>query len=148
MPDRQHPHTPTPSHPYTLTHPHTLTPPHPHSLKKEEYQSIINQLPDVDEPSLFGLPPNIERVVQQANSAKITSQLKTMATADVAASGWDRERMALQLDPVLRLWAALTGGNPVLKAGKGLGKAGGGEMPVDNFIAMEAENAVAVNASP
>ncbi|KAJ1472379.1 hypothetical protein T484DRAFT_3433439 [Baffinella frigidus] len=79
----------------------------PDSMKKDEYQSIINQLPDVDEPSLFGLPPNIERVVQQANSAKITSQLKTMATADVAASGWDRERMAAQMDPKLAIDAWL-----------------------------------------
>ena len=106
--------------------------------------SVVNQLPDVDQPSLFGLPPNIERVVQQANSARITSQLKTMATADVAASGWDRERMAAQLEPVLRLWATLTGGTPVLKPARGLARAAALQQPVDAFIAMEAEGALGV----
>jgi hypothetical protein len=58
----------------------------------------------------------LQRVVQQANSVRIAGQLKTMATADVAASGWDRERIASQLQPLLVLWQTTTSGNSALKA--------------------------------
>lgn len=39
-----------------------------------------------------------------------------MATADVAAAGWDRERIASQLKPLLALWQTTTSGNSALKA--------------------------------
>jgi hypothetical protein len=58
----------------------------------------------------------LQRVVQQANSVRIAGQLKTMATADVAAAGWDRERIASQLQPLLVLWQTATSGNSALKA--------------------------------
>eukprot|EP00961_Rhodomonas_salina_P167717 2260732-Rhodomonas_salina.1 len=96
-------------------------------------------MPDVDQPSLFGLPSNIERVIQQANSNRITSQLKTMATAAVAEGGWDRDRVAGQLQPLLQLWQTLTTGTSALKQGKGEAGKRAGAMPVDNFVAMEAE---------
>ena len=69
----------------------------PEGRTKRDFTAIIATLPDVDTPALFGLPPNIERVVQQRNSVKITGQLKTMATADVASAGWERERMSKQV---------------------------------------------------
>ena len=58
----------------------------------------------------------LQRVVQQANSARIAGQLKTMATADVASAGWDRERIASQLQPLLSLWQTITSSNSALKA--------------------------------
>ena len=39
-----------------------------------------------------------------------------MATADVAAAGWDRERIASQLHPLLSLWQTITSSNSALKA--------------------------------
>uniref|UniRef100_A0A7S0W0F2 Cytoplasmic dynein 2 heavy chain 1 n=2 Tax=Hemiselmis TaxID=77924 RepID=A0A7S0W0F2_9CRYP len=110
----------------------------PSTNEHAKFLSLINKLPDVDVPALFGLPPNIERVVQQANSNRITAQLKTMATAAVASGGWDREKMAQQMKPLLDLWQTLTNGSSVLKPVK-KGKAG--SLPVDVFVAMEAESA-------
>jgi dynein heavy chain 2 len=75
--------------------------------------------------------------VQQSNSLRITSQLKTMATAEVSKGGWDKERMAQQLQPLLQLWNTLVSGSPVLKAPKLNAKAT--TSPVDSFVAMEAE---------
>jgi len=111
----------------------------PDSQQHSEFLTLINQMPDVDQPSLFGLPSNIERVIQQANSNRITSQLKTMATAAVAEGGWDRDRVAGQLQPLLQLWQTLTTGTSALKQGKGEAGKRAGAMPVDNFVAMEAE---------
>lgn len=109
------------------------------------FLKLINELPDVDVPSLFGLPPNIERVVQQANSARITSQLKTMATAEVASGGWDRDVMAQQMQPLLLLWASLTHSSAVLRPVR----ASRADMvlPVDVFVEMEAASAHALVAT-
>ena len=113
----------------------------PEGQKKQEMLAVIGSLPDVDKPALLGLPPNIERVLQQANSARLTGQLKVMATADVAAAGWDREVMAEQMQPLLTLWQTITSGNSALKPsnhGLVVEKA----EPVDSFVAMEADAAL------
>jgi len=110
----------------------------PSTKTHAEFTKLINELPDVDLPALFGLPPNIERVVQQANSNRITMQLKTMATASVAAGGWDKELMSQQLQPLLSLWQTLTSGSSVLKPIKASTSS---TLPVDLFVFMEAEAA-------
>ncbi|EKX39469.1 hypothetical protein GUITHDRAFT_160010 [Guillardia theta CCMP2712] len=110
----------------------------PNSTSHSDFLSVIKQLPEVDAPSLLGLPPNIERVLQQTNSAKIANQLKTMETADVKLAGWDRERMSAQLKPVISLWQNLVNNPKVLKAPKGSDDA---SLPVDSFIVMEAQDA-------
>ena len=47
---------------------------------------MIEQLPDDDLPSYFGLPANIERSSQRINSQQVISQLKTlMRTVEVGA---------------------------------------------------------------
>ena len=113
----------------------------PEGSSKSQFIAIIRDLPDVDTPGLFGLPPNIERVVQQANSTRITGQLKTMATADVAEAGWDRERISAQLQPLLTLWQTITSSNSALKA-VSHGMVVEQAAPVDAFVAMESEAAL------
>ena len=113
----------------------------PDSHQHSEFVALINQLPEVDQPALFGLPPNVERVVQQANSNRITNQLKTMATAHVAEGGWVRERLQGQLQPLLQLWQTLISGTSALKEPKGEAGKRAGALPVDNFVAMEADAA-------
>jgi dynein heavy chain 2 len=109
------------------------------TVHAEYMQVILKQVPETETPALFGLPPNIERVIQQSNSTRITSQLKTMATAEVSKAGWDKERMSQQLQPLLQLWNTLISGSAVLKAPKNNSKHM--TSPVDSFVSMEAESA-------
>ena len=116
----------------------------PASPLHDEYTRLIASLPEVDAPALFGLPPNIERVLQQSNSARIAGQLKAMATANVADAGWDRERMAAQLGPLLKLWQTLVSGpgaELLRPRPAAAGGAAASAAPVDLFAAMEAEDA-------
>jgi hypothetical protein len=40
----------------------------PQSPDIRAYQGVINQIPEFDQPKLFGLPSNIDRSVQRVNS--------------------------------------------------------------------------------
>ena len=50
----------------------------PTTSKFEDYLEVINSLPDSETPETFGLPANIERSVQRANSSSVISQLKVL----------------------------------------------------------------------
>ena len=78
-----------------------------------EYLSIIDSLPDQDAPELFGLPQNIQRSVQRAQSKHVIKQLKALQVLDAAAAGFDREQWRTQLGPLLEMWSRLTSGSGV-----------------------------------
>jgi hypothetical protein len=50
----------------------------PSTAKHADYTSLIISLPEVDLPALFGVPDNIDRVLQQIGSAATLEQLKAM----------------------------------------------------------------------
>lgn len=55
----------------------------PASTAKQDFTSLIEGLPEADDPALFGLPANIERSIQQANSTRVIGQLRQMSIAQV-----------------------------------------------------------------
>lgn len=55
----------------------TLTVPQSGQIK--DYNLEMQKVPDVDQPSLFGLPANIDRSVQRFNSTFVINQLKQLA---------------------------------------------------------------------
>lgn len=63
----------------------------PTSNARADYVAVINGLPDVDTPSLFCLPDNIDRTAQQVNSTRVIAQLKvrTRAFGHRVLAGWD-----------------------------------------------------------
>lgn len=74
-----------------------------------DFKKLIASLDDADASALFGLPANINRTVQEVNSRQVVANLKAIATRATAAEGFDRDRWALQLGPLLRLWDRLLG---------------------------------------
>jgi hypothetical protein len=50
----------------------------PSTTKHADYTALIVSLPEVDLPALFGVPDNIDRVLQQIGSAATLEQLKAM----------------------------------------------------------------------
>eukprot|EP01116_Phalansterium_solitarium_P024804 TRINITY_DN91_c0_g1_i3.p1 TRINITY_DN91_c0_g1~~TRINITY_DN91_c0_g1_i3.p1 ORF type:complete len:4095 (+),score=2036.97 TRINITY_DN91_c0_g1_i3:208-12492(+) len=75
----------------------------------EQYVSLVSQLQDSDSPGLFMLPGNIDRSLQRANSARVVSQLKTLASLDSEGSRFNREAWAAALGPIIQLWTKLVG---------------------------------------
>ena len=68
---------------------------------------IISQVPEIDTPSLFGLPTNIDRSVQRFNSLQVIGQLKSLAAITGGDMRFDKEKWSQQLGPVCQLWNTL-----------------------------------------
>ena len=60
----------------------------PFSCNPVDYASVVEALPDLDSPALFGLPANVNRAVGRASGAAVIAQLKQI-TASQVASGCD-----------------------------------------------------------
>ncbi len=82
------------------------------ALSHGQWRSVIDGLPDHDSPACFGLPSNIEQTAQRAAGASAISALRRVALGGRGAAGFDRERWATQLGPLLRLWDQLVASAP------------------------------------
>lgn len=115
---------------------------------------VINSLPDVDVPALFGLPANINRAAQVSNSQLVVSKLRQMSVSQAAVAGFDRKKWAQQLAPLFRLWEQLVSAAPaslktgIKEAAQALrtkssapktpnSQSGEGAAPVDAFILLQ-----------
>eukprot|EP00501_MAST-03F_sp_TOSAG23-6_P000982 GSMAST32.ASY1.ANO1.1018.1 assembled CDS len=76
----------------------------PKSSNHGEYFSFIGRLPDSDAPSLFGLPANIERSAQRANSTRIIKDLKRLKRSSGEHSAFNQDVWRAQLGPVIDTW--------------------------------------------
>jgi hypothetical protein len=59
----------------------------PSSANKSEWEALIGSLHEVDEPELFGLPRNIDKVVQQAASGRVLTLLRQLGVGKVGSGG-------------------------------------------------------------
>ena len=108
----------------------------PTSNHLPDYAALVQELADPDAPALFSLPANIDRTVQEVNSAHVIAQLKAMVASKSAGAGFDRKRWAAGLAPLLELWDKLAAAHPgLLRAPPARAGAGGG--PVGEFVAFE-----------
>lgn len=76
-------------------------------LTFQDYIEAIEELPEFDKPSYFGLPENIERSAQRIISNQVIGQLKVLQRADAKANKFDKEIWATELGPTLNLWKKL-----------------------------------------
>jgi len=65
---------------------------------------LISRLPETDNPSIFGLPTNIDRSVQRFNSGQVISQLKSLAAVSSTNLRFDKEKWTEALGPLCQLW--------------------------------------------
>jgi len=101
---------------------------------------LINSLPDIDAPSLFGLPMNIGRSIEQINSGLIIDQLKVLMRSSNISAKFDRALWQRELGPVLTLWKHLNQGRDLIKARAALPSSDTG--PVVGFVELEQYNAM------
>jgi dynein heavy chain 2, cytosolic len=101
--------------------------------KQAFVDAVRRDLDDNDPPDLFGLPPNIDLIVQQTRSARVIDALKNVAAFEQRDSAFSRDAWAARLGPVLSQWqSAARGGGP-------RGMRGGDGEPLEVFVAMEFE---------
>ena len=76
----------------------------PDSREKSDYVAIVQRLPELDPPSMFGLPANIERSLQRAKAERVVSQLLVLSKSAQSSGGFNRAEWKKQLGPLLRVW--------------------------------------------
>jgi dynein heavy chain 2 len=111
----------------------------PNSTRWEEYNDIVQQLPDMDNPSFFQLPQNIERTLQTTNSNRVINQLKVLNVQLTEGSRFNREKWSTELSPLIGVWNKLIGANQATLEYKLKGSADA--APLDAFVLMECEKA-------
>ncbi|XP_022324921.2 cytoplasmic dynein 2 heavy chain 1-like isoform X2 [Crassostrea virginica] len=115
----------------------------PSSTNFRDYVDAIEELPEFDKPSYFGLPENIERSAQRIISNQVIGQLKVLQRADAKANKFDKEIWATELGPILNLWKKLNQGSQLINSKiKPPSDKTGQEAPIISFIKLEQYNAV------
>eukprot|EP00842_Homolaphlyctis_polyrhiza_P006526 jgi/Hompol1/6875/HPOL_005105-RA len=87
----------------------------PRTSEHAAYRQIINELPENDNVSLFGLPANIDRTLQKLTSQVVIGQLKILRQEDVQQQRFDKEKWSQELLPFLQLWKKLNTGVDLLQ---------------------------------
>lgn len=115
----------------------------PTSTNFRDYVEAIEELPEFDKPSYFGLPENIERSAQRIISNQVIGQLKVLQRADAKANKFDKEIWATELGPILNLWKKLNQGSQLINSKvKPPSDKTGQEAPIISFIKLEQYNAI------
>jgi len=82
----------------------------PLSTRRDDFLSILNSLPDADQPHLFALPDNIERSAQRATFLQVIASLKSLRVpVTISGGAFDRELWTNRLTPILDLCDKLFG---------------------------------------
>jgi dynein heavy chain 2 len=106
----------------------------------EDLTMWAHDLPDLDSPSMFGLPENIQRAVQRSASTIVSSQLRSLDVSGNATEKFDKELWKVSLGPLIDNWSKLIDGE-VLKSSKQEAN-----EPTNQFVLFENENAMALCA--
>ncbi|KAJ3130163.1 Cytoplasmic dynein 2 heavy chain 1 [Nowakowskiella sp. JEL0407] len=87
----------------------------PNSVEHSAYLKLINELPENDNVTFFGLPENIDRAFQQSASSAVLAQFKVLKQMDSQDKKFEKEKWAKELMPFLQLWKKLNTGNDIIQ---------------------------------
>ena len=71
---------------------------------QKDLNHFVSKMPEVDDPSTFGLPRNIDKAVQRAATDAVLKDLKVLSLAHVEGSVVNREEELKAVSPILKLW--------------------------------------------
>lgn len=116
----------------------------PASTRINDYIDSINEIPEDDDPTVFGLPTNIERSAQMGVSQQVISQLKVLMRMVEVGGKFDREAWQQELGPVLNMWKKLNQGSQpsLVQMPNVLPVSGKNQSPILEFIQIERYNAI------
>eukprot|EP00116_Pleurobrachia_bachei_P001833 sb/3462095/ len=89
----------------------------PQSINHKDFVKAISALPDIDSPSVFSLPSNIDRSQQRSVAKAVIAQLVLVGRTSVEDSSFDKARWTKELTPFLQLWKRLNQGSDIVKMG-------------------------------
>ncbi|KAG5445317.1 Cytoplasmic dynein 2 heavy chain 1, variant 2 [Clonorchis sinensis] len=87
----------------------------PGTTDLKDYTTLIESLPDYDQPSNFNLPANIDRSAQRSAANRVIAQLRLLSRTVGKTSKFDKAVWSQELGPILVLWKKLNQGAPLLQ---------------------------------
>ncbi|OON23868.1 ATPase family protein, partial [Opisthorchis viverrini] len=87
----------------------------PGTTELKDYTTLIESLPDYDQPSNFNLPTNIDRSAQRSAANRVIAQLRLLGRTVGKTSKFDKVLWSQELGPILVLWKKLNQGAPLLQ---------------------------------
>lgn len=108
----------------------------PQSMNVGDFHQIVQNVPEIDQPEMFGLPSNIDRSVQRFNSNQVITDLKQLAAASAGELRFDIAKWSESLGPICQMWSTIFKPE-VLNSIKITKKDLTCEDPVDQFVFME-----------
>lgn len=108
---------------------------------QKELQHFLAKVPEIDDPSLFGLPKNIDKVVQKNSSLLVLESLKTLTISSGEGSLKSEDWIKL-ISPILQTWSQThkqikDSKFPPIKNAQIMS-----ENPIESFIYLEATQAL------
>ncbi len=100
------------------------------------YNDLISKLPETDDPSLFGLPGNVDRSVQRYVSLQVINKLNMMNAISNDSHKFIKEKWQEKLSPYLKMWSSVYKENEASAIGKNLLKINEVD-PINMFIKSE-----------
>ncbi|VEN39261.1 unnamed protein product [Callosobruchus maculatus] len=113
----------------------------PSVAKFEEYIKCIKLIPSKDDPSIFGLPQNIDRAWEKQMSSSAISELKSLSLCSTITSKIDQNVLQKGLTPFMSVWKKLNQGLDFIRTTPE-SKIAAGDSPLRIFLIEEFESAL------
>ena len=114
----------------------------PSSTSVSDYVARLAAMPDVDSPTLFALPLNIDRSLQRANCSYITSSLRAITDGASSSTGFDRQVWSDRLQPLVAQWMRAVASDPSLTQPDAEGAAAAGKGSCRSLTSQRSSSAV------
>lgn len=105
------------------------------------YVELIHKIPDIDDPSLFGLPLNVDRSVQRYISTGVISKLNIIYSISSDSLKFDKIKWAEKISPLLSIWKSIYSSDYIENLLKICSKINSVD-PVNIFIKSEAQQLI------
>ena len=108
------------------------------SSEVSSYTDLISKLPEIDDPSLFGLPVNVDRSVQRYVSLQVINKLNMMTAISSDSEKFVKEKWLDKLSPYIKIWSSFYKENEVMTISKNILKINEID-PINMFIKSECQ---------
>ncbi len=88
----------------------------PRSTDIEAYRQIIDSLAVTENVTLYGLPANIDRVLQRNTSSEITAKLQLIGMEDSQSKRYSKEEWMQKILPILQIWKKISTTTDILQS--------------------------------
>lgn len=116
----------------------------PNSCQIQEFIEEIDKLPEIDKPSYFGLPENIERSTERTIGLNVINQLRILQRSSTSTTKFQKELWKKELTPILNLWKSINQGLNLIQTRVPPPTHASDSSPLLTFVQQERANGISL----